>query len=215
MKLYSYFRSSAAYRVRIALAVKGITYETLPVNLRLAGGEHRQPGYLARNPAGLVPALDTGAAVLAQSLAIIEYLEETVPTPALLPEGALERAQVRGLALSVACDIHPLNNLRVLEYLRGPLAQPPAAVQTWYEHWIGTGLAALEVLARRHSASSRFLYGDRLTIADVCLVPQLWNARRFHCDVAPYPTLVAVDAYLAALAAVQAARPEVQPDMQA
>ena len=215
MQLYSYFRSSAAYRVRIALAVKAITYETLPVNLRREGGEHRLPAYLARNPLGLVPALDIGGAVLAQSLAIIEYLEETVPTPPLLPKDALARAQVRALALSVACDIHPLNNLRVLEYLRGPLGQSPAAVQSWYEHWIATGLESLEVLAARHSTAARFLYGASLTLADLCLVPQLSNARRFHCDVAPYPTLIAIDAHLATLPAFQAARPEVQPDAEA
>lgn len=214
MQLYSYFRSSAAYRVRIALAVKAIAYEIVPVNLRRQGGEHRQPAYLERNPLGLVPALDTGTAVLAQSLAIIEYLEETVPDPALLPKDALARAQVRALALSVACDIHPLNNLRVLEYLRGPLGQTPAAVQSWYEHWIATGLKSLEVLAARHSTAARFLHGANLTLADLCLVPQMWNARRFRCDLAPYPTLVAIDAHLATLPAFQAARPEIQPDAE-
>jgi maleylacetoacetate isomerase len=215
MELYTYFRSSAAFRVRIALAVKGVAYRAVPVNLRHQGGEHRTAAYLERNPQGLVPALDVGAAVLAQSLAIIEYLEETRPSPPLLPQGALERAQVRAMALGVACDIHPLNNLRVLEYLRGPLGQPQAAVQSWYEHWIAAGLQGLELLAKRHSDGGRHLFGDRVTLADVCLVPQMWNARRFNCDLTPYPTLVGIDAHLTALAAFASARPEVQPDVDA
>jgi maleylacetoacetate isomerase len=214
MKLYTFFRSSAAYRVRIALAVKGIAYETIPIHLRRAGGEQHSASYLASNPQGLVPALDVGQAVLAQSLAIIEYLEETQPLPPLLPRDPLARAQVRAIALHVACDIHPLNNLRVLEYLRGPLGQGDAAVQRWYEHWIATGLGGLELLAQRHSAAGRHLFGDSLTLADVCLVPQMYNARRYHCDVSPYPTLVLIDARLAALPQFAAARPELQPDAE-
>jgi len=214
MDLYTYFRSSAAFRVRIALAIKNVSYRAVPVNLRLAGGEHRTAAYLERNPQGLVPALDVGAAVLSQSLAIIEYLEETRPSPPLLPQGSLERAQVRAMALGVACDIHPLNNLRVLEYLRGPLRQPQAAVQAWYEHWIATGLNGLESLAKRHSAAGRHLFGDSVTLADVCLVPQIANARRFKCDLSLYPTLVGIDAHLAALAPFAASRPELQPDAE-
>lgn len=214
MKLYSYFRSSAAYRVRIALAVKAVDHEVVPVHLRRLGGEHRSPLYLERNPQGLVPALDTGAAVLAQSLAIIEYLEETRPHPPLLPLGAEERAQVRALALHVACDIHPLNNLRVLEFLRSEFGLGAAAVQAWYEHWIAAGLAALETLAARHSDSGRYLFADALTLADLCLVPQLYNARRFQCDVTPYPTLLAIDRHLATLEPFMVARPEAQPDFE-
>ncbi|MGH8263200.1 MAG: maleylacetoacetate isomerase [Steroidobacterales bacterium] len=212
MRLYTYFRSSASYRVRLALAVKGVAYESVPVNLRGRGGEQRTHAYLERNPQGLVPALEAGAAVLSQSLAIIEYLEETRPAPPLLPPGALERAQVRSLALHIGCDIHPLNNLRVLEYLRGPLGQPDTAVKDWYAHWIAVGLEALEARARRHSTDGRFLFGDRLTLADLCLVPQMYNAVRYHCDLAPYPTLVGIDRHLTSLAPFQAARPEVQPD---
>ena len=212
MRLYTYFRSSAAYRVRIALAVKGVAFESVPVRLRGHGGEQRAPEYLERNPQGLVPALEAGNAVLSQSLAIIEYLEETRPAPPLLPPGALERAQVRAMALHIGCDIHPLNNLRVLEYLRGPLAQPDAQVQAWYAHWIAVGLAALETRAQGHSAAGRYLFGDSLTLADLCLVPQMYNAVRYRCDLTPYPRLVGIDRHLTSLAAFQAARPEVQPD---
>jgi maleylacetoacetate isomerase len=212
MRLYTYFRSSAAYRVRIALAVKGAAFESVPVKLRGRDGEQRTAEYLERNPQGLVPALEAGTAVLSQSLAIIEYLEETRPAPPLLPPGALERAQVRAMALHIGCDIHPLNNLRVLEYLRGPLGQPDTAVQAWYAHWIGAGFGALETRAKRHSAAGRYLFGDGLTLADLCLVPQMYNAMRYHCDLTPYPTLVGIDRHLASLAPFQAARPEVQPD---
>jgi maleylacetoacetate isomerase len=212
MRLYTYFRSSASYRVRIALAVKGVAVESVPVKLRGQAGEQRTPEYLAHNAQGLVPALEAGAAVLSQSLAIIEYLEETRPVPPLLPAGALERAEVRAMALHIACDIHPLNNLRVLEYLRGPLGQPDAAVQAWYAHWIAVGLEALETRAKRHSTSGRYLFGDSLTLADLCLVPQMYNAARYRCDLTPYPTLVGIDRHLASLAPFQIARPEVQPD---
>jgi maleylacetoacetate isomerase len=214
MQLYTYFRSSAAFRVRIALAIKNVEHRAVPVNLRLAGGERERAAYLERNPQGFVPALDVGATVLTQSLAIIEYLEETRPSPPLLPAGALERAQVRAMALVVACDIHPLNNLRVLEYLRGPLAQGKGGVQAWYEHWIAEGLRALEVLARRHSRNGRCLFGDSVTLADVCLVPQMYNARRFNCDLSGYPTLVGIDAHLARLTPFASSRPEVQPDAE-
>jgi maleylacetoacetate isomerase len=214
MRLYSYFRSSAAYRVRIALNLKGIAYETLSVRLRRHGGEQHAAEYLARNPQGLVPALDLGPALLAQSLAIIEYLEETNPSPALLPKDPLERANVRAVALNIACDVHPLNNLRVLEYLRGPLAQSEPAIQSWYEHWIALGLHGLEVLAQRNSKAGRYLFGDAVTLADILLVPQMYNARRFRCELAPYPTLTAIDAHLATLPAFAAARPELQPDAE-
>ena len=214
MRLYSYFRSSAAYRVRIALNLKGLDYETLTVRLRRHRGEQHAAEYLARNPQGLIPALDVGPAVLAQSLAIIEYLEEIKPSPPLLPDNPLERAQVRAMALNIACDVHPLNNLRVLEYLRGPLTQPEPAVQSWYEHWIANGFRGLEVLAARHSKAGRHLFGDAVTLADVLLVPQMYNARRFRCNLVPYPTLTAIDAHLAALPAFASARPELQPDAE-
>jgi maleylacetoacetate isomerase len=214
MRLYSYFRSSAAYRVRIALNVKGLAYQTLSVHLRRAQGGQHAADYLARNPQGLIPALDVGPVVLAQSLAIIEYLEEIKPSPPLLPDNPLERAQVRAMALNIACDIHPLNNLRVLEYLRGPLAQPEPAVESWYGHWIATGFRGLEALAARHSKARRHLFGDAVTLADVLLVPQMYNARRFRCDLVPYPTLTAIDAHLATLPAFASARPELQPDAE-
>jgi maleylacetoacetate isomerase len=215
MRLYTYFRSSAAYRVRIALAYKDIAYESLPVRLLGKDGDQHASIYLQRNPQGLVPACDIGDTVLAQSLAIMEYLEEIRPTPALLPRDPVARAQVRAMALNIACDIHPLNNLRVLEYLRGPLAQPDTAVRAWYGHWIAIGFRGLEQLARRHSTQSRHLFGDSVTLADVCLVPQMVNARRFHCDVTPYPTLVAIDAHLATHPAFTASHPDLQPDAQA
>jgi len=210
MKLYGYWRSSAAYRARIALHWKGLAWESVPRHLVKA--EQRAPEYLALNPQGLVPALEVEGRVIAQSLALIEYLDETHPEPPLLPREPLARAEVRGLAQAIACDIHPLNNLRVLAYLRGPLAQGEDAVNAWVRHWIAEGFRGLEELARRHSADGRHLYGDRVSLADVCLVPQLYNARRFAVDLAPFPTLAAIGAALDALPAFERARPEVQPD---
>jgi maleylacetoacetate isomerase len=195
--------------VRIALNYKGIVYESVPVDLR--PGEHRRPEYLARNPQGLVPALADGEAVIGQSLAILEYLEETHPEPPLLPREPLARAQVRALALAIACDLHPLNNLRVLNYLRGPLGQDEQHVTAWYRHWIGVVFAGLEVQARA-SSDARTLFAGHVTLADVCLVPQLFNARRFQCDLAPFPTLTAVGAHLESLPAFAQAAPAAQPD---
>ena len=209
MQLFTFFRSSAAYRVRIALNFKGIAYESVPVDLR--PGEHRRPEYLARNPQGLVPALADGGAVIGQSLAILEYLEETHPEPLLLPREPLARAQVRSMALAIACDLHPLNNLRVLNYLRGPLGQDEQSVNAWYRHWIGVVFAGLEVQARA-SSDARTLFAGHVTLADVCLVPQLFNARRFQCDLAPFPTLTAVGAHLESLPAFAQAAPAAQPD---
>ena len=209
MQLLTFFRSSAAYRVRIALNFKGIAYESVPVDLR--PGEHRQQEYLARNPQGLVPALADGGAVIGQSLAIIEYLEETHPEPPLLPREPGARAQVRAMALAIACDLHPLNNLRVLNYLRGPLGQDEQSVNAWYRHWVGVVFAGLETQARAHS-DGRTLFAGRVTLADVCLVPQLFNARRFSCELAPFPTLTAVGAYLETLPAFAQAAPAAQPD---
>jgi maleylacetoacetate isomerase/maleylpyruvate isomerase len=210
MKLYTFFRSSAAFRVRIALHVKGVTYEPAPK--AFAKNEHRAAEYLAVNPQGLIPALDVDGAVLSQSLAIIEYLDETHPTPPLLPSDALGRARVRSMAQAIACDIHPLNNLRVLNYLKGELTQDEQTVNAWYRHWITEGFRGLEAQAREFSSSQRFLFGDAVSLADVCLVPQMFNARRFKTDLTPFPTLVAVSAHLESLPAFAAARPEVQPD---
>jgi len=210
MRLHGYWRSSAAYRVRIALNLKGVACEHAAHHL--VRGDQRSDDYLALNPQGLVPALETGGEVLTQSVAIIEYLDETIPEPALLPRDARARAQVRAMALSVACDIHPLNNLRVLNYLRREFAQPEAAVEQWMRHWIETGFAALEAAVRRHSGDGRHCHGEAVTMADVCLAPQMYNARRVGCDLTGVPTLVAIDAALTALPAFAAAAPERQPD---
>jgi maleylacetoacetate isomerase len=210
VKLHTYWRSSAAFRVRIALNVKGLPFESAAKSLANAG--QRSHDYLALNPQGLVPALEDGDALIGQSLAIIEYLDETRPSPPLLPRDPLGRATVRALAQVVACEIHPLNNLRVLNYLRGPLAQGDSAVNAWYHHWIAGGFEPLEQLARRHSTDGRHLYGGAVSMADICLVPQVYNARRLGCDLAPYPTLVAISTALEQLPAFAAARPEVQPD---
>jgi len=214
MKLFTYFRSSAAYRVRIALNYKGIPHGTVPVHLTRDGGQQHSESYLEMNPQGLVPALADDGHVFGQSLAIIEYLEETHPDPPLLPPDFAGRAQVRAMALGIACDIHPLNNLRVTNYLRGPLGQADGPIAEWIRHWIGEGFKSLEELARRHGDGRHYLYGDRGTLADVCLVPQMYNARRYYCDLKPYPALVAIDAHLTALPAFAAARPEVQPDAE-
>ena len=210
MKLYTFFRSSAAFRVRIALNLKRVAYESVAVDLR--PGAHRQPDYLGRNPQGLIPALEDGSAVIGQSLAIIEYLEETHPQPPLLPRSALDRARVRSMALAIACDMHPLNNLRVLNYLRSPLGQDEAAVDTWYRHWIAEGFRALEEEARRSSGDGRHMFGTEVTLADVCMVPQMFNAHRFKCNVEPFPTLRAICAHLETLPAFARAAPAAQPD---
>jgi maleylacetoacetate isomerase len=213
MKLHSFFRSSAAYRVRLALEIKGLAYETVAHHLRK--GEQRKPEYRVLNPQGLVPALEDAGHVLTQSLAIIEYLEEAYPqTPRLLPPDPLGRAIVRAMSLAIACDVHPLNNLRVLDYLKSAIGQSQEATDVWYRHWIGEGFAALEELVRQHSRGGRHCFGDAVTMADACLVPQMYNARRFQTDLAPYPTLVAISDSLERLPAFAAARPEAQPDAE-
>ena len=208
MRLYSFFRSSAAYRVRIALNVKGIAYETVSVDL--PGAEHLTAEFRAVNPQATIPTLDDDGTVLWQSLAIIEYLDARFPSPRLIPAEPVARARVQALAQLIACEIHPLNNLRVLKYLRGELKLDEAAVSKWYSHWMAEALGPLETLVTRFGGG-RYCYGDALSLADVCLVPQLYNARRFNCDLAPYPKLVQIAAGLEAEPAFAAAAPERQP----
>jgi maleylpyruvate isomerase len=212
VKLYGYFRSSATYRVRIALNLKGIPWQSVVVDLRAPVSAQHTREFRALNPHGLIPVLVDGERTLTQSLAVLEYLEETHPQPPLLPFDPAARAAVRALAFAVACDIHPLNNLRVLNYLRGSLGQDDAAVSAWYAHWIAQGFAALERDAVRLSGDGRHMYGTAVTLADVCIVPQMANARRFNCDVTPYPTLRAICAHLESLPAFAQAAPQAQPD---
>src|SRR5579863_1058553 len=211
MKLYEYLRSSASYRVRIALNFKAVAYESIAVDLRAAASAQRTPQFLSLNPEGLVPVLVDGERTFTQSLAIIEYLEETRPQPPLLPGLPRERAQVRALALAVACDMHPLNNLRVLNYLRESLHADEAAVNAWYAHWITQGFTALEAQVQNTSGDGRCMFGKSVTLADVCLVPQMANAHRLKCDVEPYPTLRSICAHLEALPAFAKAAPAAQP----
>ncbi len=208
MQLYSYWRSSAAYRVRLALAWKGLAAEIIPIDLRL--GEQGAPAYVAQNPQGLVPSLVDGDVLLSQSLAIIEYLEETHPQPPLLPGDAVARARVRAAAQIVAADIHPINNLRVLRYLKDPLGHDQATIDAWARHWITAGFAALEAFAERHGG--RFLCGNQVTMADFCLLPQFYNARRIGTDLTPFTRLLAVESALSGLEILQSAHPDRQPD---
>lgn len=211
MRLYSFFRSSAAYRVRIALNVKGVAYETVTVNL--PAGAHHVPEFRALNPQATIPTLDDDGIVLWQSLAIIEYLDARYPTPRLIPAEPVARARVQALAQLIACEIHPLNNLRVLQYLRRELKLDEAAVSKWYAHWIAEAFGPLETLVSTFSGG-RYCYGDSLSVADVCLVPQIYNARRFSCDLTRYPTLVRIADALSAEPAFAAAAPDRQPDAQ-
>jgi len=211
VKLYSYFRSSAAYRVRIALNLKGLAYETVPVHLVKEGGHNRRPEFRAINPQMRVPALvvPTGD-VLIQSLAIIEYLDETHPEPPLLPKDPIARAQARALAEIVACDIHPLNNIGSLRYLKRELHQEQAAIDAWYHHWVLTGFEALEALVR----PGPYACGGAVTVADLCLVPQVYNARRLKVPLDKFPKIVAIDTACLTLPAFDRARPENQPDAE-
>jgi maleylacetoacetate isomerase/maleylpyruvate isomerase len=212
MKLYTYFRSSAAFRVRIALNLKGLAYA--PQFVHLGKGEHRQAAYGAINPQGLVPALtEDDGSVLTQSIAIMEYLEETHPQPALLPREPKARARVRSLALLVACEIHPLNNPRVLNYVRKTLGHNEEAVNAWYRHWIAEGLAKFERQLAAGGAG-RFCHADTPTMADCCLVPQIFNARRFDCDLAPYPQVMGVFEQCMKVDAFDRAQPSRQPDKE-
>ncbi len=211
--LHGYFRSSAAFRVRIALALKGLDYQQTFIHLRR--GEQKSDAYRALNPMQLLPTLVDGDLVLTQSPAILEYLEEAYPTPALLPADTAGRARVRALMNVVACDIHPVDNLRILQYLGTELAQTPAAVETWYNHWIALGFTALEAMLVA-GPNGRFAHGDAVTLADVMLVPQVMNARRYGSfDFAPYPRLMGVFAAAMALPAFDLTQPSKQPDAEA
>lgn len=215
LQLYSYWRSSAAYRVRIGLNLKGLSYDTLPVHLVRDGGEQHKAEFRAANPQGLVPVLRHGSRSFRQSMAILEYLDETWPSPPLLPSLARDRARVRALAQAVACEIHPLNNLRVLQHLENSLGVDADAREQWVRHWIGEGFAAIEAMLAEHPSTGRYCEGDTPTLADCCLVPQVYNARRFKLDMTPYPTITRIEAECLALPAFEAARPENQPDAAA
>jgi maleylacetoacetate isomerase len=204
--LYDYHRSSAAYRVRIALNLKGVDYESRPVNLLESA--QRGDDYRELNPQGLIPMLEIDGHRLTQSLSIIVYLDQVFPDPPLVPRDPADGAHVRAMALAVACDIHPLNNLRVLKYLKGQFGRSQEEVDAWYAHWITEGLSGLEAIAK--AGAGRFLFGDAPTIADVCLVPQLYNARRFNVPLDDYPTLLRADENANALDAFAAAHPDRQ-----
>jgi maleylacetoacetate isomerase len=210
MKLYGYWRSSAVYRVRIALHHKGIPFEVVPINL--LAGEQLDARYRDVNPQGLVPTLVDGDRLFHQSLAILEYLEETHPSPPLLPTPPHERARVRALADLIACDVHPLQNTRVGLYLIEKLGHTEEERLTWFRHWMTAGLAAFEELVARSPSTGRFCHGDRVTMADVLLVPQLGNARRVECDLEAFPTLTRIEAECLALESFQKAHPNQQPD---
>jgi len=214
MKLYTFFRSSASYRVRIVLNHKGLDYEQVPIHLRRGGGEQLSPEYKAVNPHGLVPTLEEGGRYLTQSLAIIEYLEERFPKLPLLPEDSVDRATVRAMALAIACEVHPLQNLRVLRHLRSEFKLGEEEVNRWAQHWIHLGLLALEEQVRSVPKRGKFCFGDTVSLADVCLVPQLANARRFGCDLTGCPSLVQIETNCVALPAFAKAAPENQPDAE-
>lgn len=212
IRLYSYWRSSAAYRVRLALNVKGLEYESVPVSLLPGESEHRQDAYRARNPQMLVPFLEDGDFGTGQSQAILEYLEEAYPRPALLPTDKKERAAVRSFCNSICCDIHPLNNLRVLLYLKEEFGISDEQRDVWYSHWIHEGFRSAEIAATAHAAAGPFVFGERVTHADTCLIPQIYNARRFKVPLDDYPRLVAIDEHCSKLTAFADAVPEQQAD---
>jgi maleylacetoacetate isomerase len=211
LRLYTYFRSSAAYRVRIALNLKALPYEAVPVHL--LRGEQHAPAYAARNPAASVPILEEGDLTLTQSLAIIEYLDERHPTPALLPPESRARARVRSLALAVACDIHPLGNLRVMRYLAG-LGIDERQRREWSQHWIASGLTAIERALATEGATGSCCHGDAPTLADCCLIPQVFNAQRSGCSLQPWPTVQRIYQHCTALEAFRRAAPAAQPDAE-
>ena len=211
MKLFGYFRSSAAYRVRIVLNLKGIDARHEYVHLVRDGGEHRKPEFLAVNPQGLLPALETDSGgILLQSLAILDYLEETHPEPPLLPSYPFDRAQVRALCQMVACEIHPLNNLRVMQYLKNELEHDQETVGTWYRHWVTTGFQAIEQVI----GDDGYCFGGGVTLADACLLPQIYNARRFETDLSAFPRILKVEETCGSLPAFEQAHPSNQPDTE-
>lgn len=210
--LYGYFRSSAAWRVRIALALKGVAYDQHSVHLVRDGGEQHAAAYKAKNPSALVPYFKDDRVGLGQSLAILEYLDERYPEPPLLPADPAGRAKAREIAQAIASDIHPLNNLRVLQYLTGPLGHSEDEKLTWYRHWIAVGLATVEALLPENTLARGYCCGDGITMADICLVPQIYNARRFECALEDYPRIRAVESRLSGLPAFAGTAPETQPD---
>ena len=210
MKLYGYYRSSASYRIRIILNVKGLEWDNVPVMLNR--DEHLKRQFKAINPTGFVPALDTGTVVLGQSIAIAEYLEETHPAPPLLPADPVHRARVRELQNLIGCDIHPLQNLRVLKYLRAEFGQDDAGTAAWCRNWIGAGFTAFEAMAEQRSDHGRYSVGDTLTLADAWLIPQLYNANRFELDLEPFPTITSIGRHCTTLEPIAAAHPDRQPD---
>ena len=210
MKLYTYFRSSSSFRVRIALNFKRLDWT--PEYVHLVKGEQKSDDHLARNPQGLVPVLDDGGELITQSHAIMEYLEETHPEPALLPSNPIDRAHVRAMVNLVASEMQPKNNLAVLKYIKDPLGHDQETVDTWYKHWMVKGFMALEELVKRHGGEDGYCYGNMVTMADMFLVPQIWNARRFKVDMSAFPNLSRVEAKLYLLDAFKSARPENQPD---
>jgi maleylacetoacetate isomerase len=211
IRLYSYWRSSAAYRVRLALNLKGLDYETVSVSLVPGESEHRQDDYRKRNPQMLVPFLEDGDFSTGQSMAILEYLEEAYPATQLLPDSKEERAAVRSFCNSICCDIHPLNNLRVLLYLKGELGVSDEQRDAWYANWIHEGFRAAEIVSAANAAAGSFVFGESVTLAETCLIPQIYNARRFNVPLDDYPRLIAIDAHCAGLSAFADAVPENQP----
>ena len=210
LQLYSYYRSSAAFRVRIALALKGLEWETIPVNL--LQNEHQQSAYRDKNPQGLIPALATGETLLNQSLAIIEYLEEAYPEPALLPQDLMAKARVRALAYQVAMDIHPINNLRVASYIANDLGQGDSGRVQWLHHWMSTGFNGIEASLQQQGSDGRFCFGDSISLADICLIPQVYNAYRFEVPMDDYPLITAIWQHCTSLPAFIQAAPEAQSD---
>jgi maleylacetoacetate isomerase len=214
MKLYTFFRSSASYRVRIAINLKALNCEQVPIHLRRGGGEQFSATYKAINPQALVPALEDAGRILTQSLAIMEYLEERYPKPPLLPADPADRALVRSMAFIIACEVHPIQNLRVLVHLKNNLKQSEDDLNLWARHWIDLGLSAFEQIVVSSPKRGKFCFGDTPTLADICLVPQLANARRFGCDLSAYPTLLQIEKACNALPAFADAAPEKQPDAE-